>query len=518
MTDLFEAAAQAKAATSNLQPYTVSDLSQALKRTVESAFGLVRVRGEIAQPKLAGTGHLYLSLKDADAMLDAVCWRGTVSKLGIRPEHGMDVICTGRLTTYARNSRYQLVIETMELAGEGALLKLLEERKRRLAAEGLFDAARKRPLPHIPESIGIITSPSGAVIHDIMHRIEGRFPRHLMIWPVAVQGPGAAEQIAAAIEGFNRLEEEGDIPRPAILIVARGGGSLEDLMPFNEEIVVRAVAASHIPVISAVGHETDTTLCDFAADLRAPTPTAAAEFAVPVRAELVLRLSETTRRLQQGMYQAREGRRVFLSTLARGLSDPRRLVEGAAQALDDRAERLGQAMAAHLRAQHLHLARSAASLKHPQAQLATARHCLALLDERLRRGLPETVRERRYRLTKVDLPHPRARLATARQALDHYGHRAVRAATTLFKQSGGQYRSLSPRLSPASLERRTRRYHEGLDAAGRHLESLSYKRTLERGFVVVRGADGHAITQAAKLMAGQQVTLEFGDGERNATV
>ncbi len=448
MTDLFEAAAAAVTAaaakTGNLQPYTVGELSQALKRTVESAFGLVRVRGEIAQPKLAGTGHLYLSLKDADAVLDAVCWRGTVGRLGLRPEHGMDVICTGRLTTYARNSRYQLVIETMELAGEGALLKLLEDRKRRLAAEGLFDALRKKALPHIPESIGIVTSQSGAVIHDILHRLADRFPRHVMVWPVAVQGPGSAEQVAAAIEGFNRLEEAGDLPRPAVLIVARGGGSLEDLMPFNEEVVVRAVAASRIPVISAVGHETDTTLCDFAADLRAPTPTAAAEFAVPVRAELVQRLAGLDRRLAHGIFQAREGRRVYLATLTRALSDPRRLVEGSSQTLDDRAERLSQVVAAHVRAQRLHLDRSAASLKHPQAQLAAAGHRLEVLAAGLKRGGLDRIAAGRYRVAHVEVSHPRARLSAAAQALRHQTQRAARATGTARQHAEVGYRALGP--------------------------------------------------------------------------
>jgi exodeoxyribonuclease VII large subunit len=464
-------------AANNLQPYSVGELSQALKRTVESAFGLVRVRGEIAQPKLAATGHLYLSLKDADAVLDAVAWRGTVSKLGIKPEHGMDVICTGRLTTYAKNSRYQLVIETMELAGEGALLKLLEDRKRRLAAEGLFDPSRKQLLPHIPESIGVITSPSGAVIHDILHRLADRFPRHVMVWPVAVQGAGAAEQIAAAINGFNELEAEGDVPRPAVLIVARGGGSLEDLMPFNEEIVVRAIAASHIPVISAVGHETDHTLCDLVADLRAPTPTAAAEFAVPVRAELASRLREADRRLDQGIAQILENRRVFLQTLARGLSHPRRLIETASQTLDDRSERLHQVVIAYLRGKKLHLDRAGAGLK-----------------------------------------HPRTALAESRQALMHLQTRAVSAISNRRQHSATMFAALSPRLSPAPLQRKTARDRERFEAFGRHLESLSYKRTLERGFVVVRGPDGHPITQAAKVKPGQDVVIEFSDKTAKAKI
>lgn len=268
---------EAAAGPGNLPVLTVSELSFALKRTVEEAFGRVRVRGEISSFKRAASGHLYFSLKDADALIDAVVWRGTAGGFALRPEDGMEVIATGRLTTYPGRSRYQIVIESLELAGQGALLKLIEERRKKLEAEGLFDPARKRPLPYLPEVIGVVTSPTGAVIRDILHRLADRFPRHVLIWPVLVQGEGAAQQIAAAIAGFNRLAPGGAVPRPDLLIVARGGGSLEDLMAFNEEIVVRAAAASEIPLIAAVGHETDTTLIDFAADRRAPTPTAAAE-------------------------------------------------------------------------------------------------------------------------------------------------------------------------------------------------------------------------------------------------
>ncbi|HEV2302530.1 MAG TPA: exodeoxyribonuclease VII large subunit, partial [Stellaceae bacterium] len=266
----------------NVREYTVSELSFALKRSIEDNFAFVRVRGEISGFKRHSSGHCYLALKDAEAVLDAVVWRATALRLGLAPEDGMEVVCTGRLTTYPGRSKYQLVIETIELAGIGALLKLLEERRQRLAAEGLFAAERKKKPPFLPELIGIVTSPSGAVIRDILHRLNDRFPRRVLLWPAAVQGEGAAAQVAAAIEGFNSLPR-GGVPRPDLLIVARGGGSLEDLMPFNEEIVVRAAALSAIPLISAVGHETDTTLIDYASDVRAPTPTAAAEMAVPVR-------------------------------------------------------------------------------------------------------------------------------------------------------------------------------------------------------------------------------------------
>src|SRR5882762_858873 len=303
----------------NLPEYTVSELSMALKRRIEESFSYVRVRGEISGFKRHSSGHCYLALKDADAVLDAVCWRGTALRLTLKPEDGMEVVCTGRLTTFPGRSKYQLVLDTMELAGVGALLKLLEERKQRLAAEGLFAESRKRRLPFLPAVIGVVTSPSGAVIRDILHRLADRFPRHVLIWPVAVQGDGAAAQVAAAIAGFNAIASGGPIPRPDLLIVARGGGSLEDLMPFNEEIVVRAAAESTIPLISAVGHETDVTLIDFVADRRAPTPTAAAEMAVPVRAELIAEVASLARRTLACWARGQDARRTELRAAARAL-------------------------------------------------------------------------------------------------------------------------------------------------------------------------------------------------------
>ena len=266
---------------SNLLEFTVTTLSAALKRAVEDQFAFVRVRGEISGLKFHSSGHVYFDLKDDKAVLNAVIWRGNTARLKIRPEAGMEVICTGKLSTYAGSSRYQLIVEQVELAGLGALMAMLEERRKKLAAEGLFDASRKKKLPFLPDVIGVITSPTGAVIRDIMHRLEARFPRRVLLWPVAVQGDKAAAEIAAAITGFNAFGAH--LPKPDLIIVARGGGSVEDLMAFNEEAVVRAAAASMIALISAVGHETDTTLIDFAADIRAPTPTAAAELAVPVR-------------------------------------------------------------------------------------------------------------------------------------------------------------------------------------------------------------------------------------------
>ena len=280
----------------NLPEFSVSEISFHLKRIVEDAFPYVRVRGEISGFTEARSGHLYMALKDDKAVLDAVCWRGTVRSLGCRPEDGLEVVCTGKLTTYPGRSRYQLVIERMEPAGIGALMALLEERRRKLEAEGLFAEDRKRPLPFLPEVIGVVTSPTGAVIRDILHRLRDRFPRRVLIWPTLVQGEGAAEQIAAAIRGFNAFDGSGPAPRPDLLIVARGGGSIEDLWAFNEEVVVRAAAESEIPLISAVGHESDTTLIDHASDRRAPTPSAAAEMAVPVRRDLIDQVGELERR------------------------------------------------------------------------------------------------------------------------------------------------------------------------------------------------------------------------------
>ncbi|HUX80625.1 MAG TPA: exodeoxyribonuclease VII large subunit [Alphaproteobacteria bacterium] len=323
---------------STLPEYTVTELSLALKRTVETGFSRVRVKGEISGLKRHTSGHVYFALKDQDALLDAVCWRGSFQGLSLTPQEGMEVIATGRLTTYPGRSKYQIVVEGMELAGEGALLKLLEERKRKLAAEGLFDESRKKQLPFLPQLIGIITSPTGAVIQDMLHRLADRFPVSVLLWPVAVQGEGAAAQIAAAMRGFNTLQT-----KPDVLIVARGGGSLEDLWAFNEECVVRAVATSQIPVITAVGHETDVTLVDFAADKRAPTPTAAAEFAVPVRSQLAQNLlqygSQLTTRLEHtlSLYESR------LEALRRGLPPLGVWLDENMQKLDELFERLANA-------------------------------------------------------------------------------------------------------------------------------------------------------------------------------
>ena len=316
--------------------YTVSEISFAIKRTMEDAFARVRVRGEIFGCKRADSGHYYLSLKDENANLSAVCWKGVAAGLKVKPEDGLEVVAAGRITTFAGKSSYQLVIEQMEVAGAGALLKLLEERKQKFAAEGLFDPAHKKPIPFLPRIIGVVTSPAGAIIH----RVTDRFPVRIIVWPTLVQGEGAAEQIAAAVNGFNRLPADGPVPRPDLLIVARGGGSLEDLWCFNEEIVIRAVYDSEIPLISAVGHETDTMLIDFVSDLRAPTPTGAAEFAVPVKSELEARLLTLQSRLFSAGGRYLQERRNLLDGLKRGIPNLEQILFENMQKLDDRSERL----------------------------------------------------------------------------------------------------------------------------------------------------------------------------------
>src|SRR5947207_2327940 len=430
------ATAWGEPARGNLPEYTVSELSLALKRSVEENFSHVRVRGEISGFKRHGSGHCYFVLKDSDAALDAVCWRQTAIRLPIKPEDGMEVVCTGRLTTYPGRSKYQLVIDSIALAGIGALLKILEDRRQRLSAEGLFAAERKKNLPFLPEIIGIVTSPSGAVIRDILHRLADRFPRRVLIWPVAVQGEGAAAQIAAAIAGFNRLAPGGVVPRPDLLIVARGGGSLEDLMPFNEEIVVRAAAASAIPLISAVGHETDTTLIDHASDCRAPTPTAAAEMAVPVRLDLIAELGGKSARLSAGLARLFVERRLHLSGLARGLPDPLDLIGAAAQRLDDRAERLRLAADRNLRG---------------------ARHRLDLAAARLR---PEVL--------SADLDRTRARLSEVEPRLRGVMSRLIDRKHQLLDNFAGRLATHSER-------------HESL---------------LARGYVVVRDAVARVVTES----------------------
>lgn len=429
-------------------------MSKALKRALEGAFPAVRVRGEISGFTRAGSGHLYFSLKDADAVLDGVCWRGSAARLGLMPEDGMEVVVTGRITSYAPRSRYQIVVERMELAGEGALLKLLDDRRRKLAAEGLFDEDAKRKIPFLPEIIGVVTSPTGAVIRDILHRLEDRFPRRVLIWPVLVQGEAAADQVAAAIKGFNALVPGGKVPRPDVLIVARGGGSLEDLMAFNEEKVVRAAAASDIPLISAVGHETDTTLIDLAADVRAPTPTAAAEMAVPVRVDLVAGVMDAGGRMASAVSRLLGERRTHLAGLARGLPDLGRLLGEVSQRLDDWAERLKNS---------------------------------------LRVGI--VGRRSELRELAARLPHPRQRLALAESRLQAQGASLARAGGATLK------------------DRRAELRH-----AGSLLKSYSYKGVLERGFALIRDGNDQPVVSVKETSPGQDLTVQFKDGKAPVTV
>jgi exodeoxyribonuclease VII large subunit len=471
------AAAPASAApvpTSNVAEFSVSEIALALKRTVEEAFGLVRVRGEISGLKRAGSGHLYLALKDDRAVLDAVCWRGTLGKAAFTPEDGLEVICTGRLTTYPGRSKYQLVIERMEPAGVGALMALLEDRRRRLAAEGLFAPERKRPLPFLPEVVGVVTSPTGAVIRDILHRLEDRFPLRVVLWPVIVQGEGAAEQVAAAIRGFSALPPGGPVPRPDVLIVARGGGSIEDLWAFNEEVVVRAAAECSIPLVSAVGHETDTTLIDHAADRRAPTPTAAAELVVPVRRDLVAQLAGTAERQEHAMGAKLRELRERLAGLGRGLARPETTLHLATQRVDDLAERL--------------------RLRSPVA-------VAAMQVERLEaRGL---------RLAELAAD----RLRHAEGELECVGPRLVPALVTR------RVEELTPRLERErvglgrALKGRLERWNEGLEALARQIEALSHRRVLERGYAIVRArTDGRLVTRATGLGDEAELELAFADG------
>jgi len=337
MEDLFT---QIENNTPKLPEFTVSEISFEIKKFVENTFNRVRIKGEIFGGKRADSGHWYLSLKDENAMLSAVIWKGVASRLTFKPEDGLEVIATGKITTFAGKSSYQLVIDSLEIAGTGALLKLLEERKKKFAAEGLFDQSHKQKIPFLPETIGVVTSASGAVIRDIIHRVTDRFPSHILLWPAPVQGEGAAEKIAAAIEGMNNLPLDGPVRRPDVLIVARGGGSLEDLWPFNEEIVIRAVYNSKIPLISAVGHETDTMLIDYVSDLRAPTPTGAAEFAVPVRTELQARLLTLQSRMLSGITHYLSERKNILTGLGRGIPNLSQILQENRQKFDDRIERL----------------------------------------------------------------------------------------------------------------------------------------------------------------------------------
>ncbi|HWA60113.1 MAG TPA: exodeoxyribonuclease VII large subunit [Caulobacteraceae bacterium] len=441
---------------SNAQAYSVSELAFALKRTIEDAYGFVRVRGELSKVTFHSNGHVYLDIKDERASIAGVIWKGTVRSLAIRPQTGLEVIVTGRLTTYPGRSQYQLVIETMAPAGVGALLAQLEKLKAKLAAEGLFAPERKTPLPSMPAVVGVITSPTGAVIRDILHRIRDRWPCRVIVWPVVVQGDQAAHQVRTAIEGFSNLAPGGPVPRPDVVIVARGGGSVEDLWPFNDEALARAAAASRIPLISAVGHETDTTLIDFVSDRRAPTPTAAAELATPVFMDLAAAVADYGRRLTQCGGHVVEVRRTRLAAAARGLPRPTDLLAIATQRLDIASGRLGAALQRNVSA-------------HARDHAAVA--------GRLRPGL---------------LQRP-------------------------IQVGQDRLAGLGQRLEPG-VRRGLERAAERLDALDKLRQSLNPDGPLKRGFARVHHADGRLVRSALSLDPGELVTMKFADGDKAAIV
>ncbi len=432
----------------NVPVFSVGELSVAIKNAIEGGFRHIRVRGELSGFKRAASGHLYFALKDSNAVLDGVCWKGSAGRLGMDPQDGMEVIVTGRMTTYGGRSKYQIIVETMELAGQGDLLKMLEERRNRLAKEGLFDPENRQELPWLPNVIGVVTSPTGAVIRDILHRIADRFPSHVMVWPVLVQGETAARQITAAIEGFNKLGDDGKLPRPDVIIVARGGGSLEDLWAFNEENVVRAAAASQIPLISAIGHETDTTLIDFAADKRAPTPSAAAEMAVPVRLDLAGHVTENSRRMTAALKRTLGNHRKHLAALSRGLPHPARITDEAAQRLDDWVERFVNSLRFGLQRRTERLSGLTSRLRSPAGMIEGAQQDLMV-----------------------------------------------------------QWRALNKTFDTVLTHHTTRFAHTAA-----LLDSYSYRRTLDRGFALVRDGRGKTMRRAADITAGMALNLEFSDG------
>ncbi len=528
------------AAPTNIPEYSVSEISGAVKRTLEGAFGRVRVRGEITEYKRYPSGHMYFSLKDEGGKIKGVVWKGAVSRLGLVPENGVEVIATGRVSAYGERSDYQLIVETMAYAGAGALLARIEMLRVRLTAEGLFDAGRKRALPMLPAVIGVVTSAQGAVLQDIRTTLTRRFPRPLLVWPVPVQGEGAAERIARAIAGFDRLPAPG-VPRPDVLIVARGGGSLEDLMAFNDEAVVRAAATCRIPLISAVGHETDHTLIDFASDRRAPTPTAAAELAVPSRDALVALLVGEGTRLAAGLRRLTQEQRLRLGRAERGLPDPHALMAARAArvhraavqlpnlpallaaehlAVNGRAARARLALPNLVRARRAALVQARQALPDLPALAAAARLLIDGRASRLRLALPALVRARRTALMQAErgFPAPHT-VTTRRQGRLQLAHAQLGAALRhAIERQRAQGLRTTVRLQPAPLLAGLREAAARLAGSAGRLQAVSPLAVLARGYALVTGPDGHAITAAADAISGQAVTIRFTDGVRPATI
>ncbi|TAJ33408.1 exodeoxyribonuclease VII large subunit [Bosea sp. (in: a-proteobacteria)] len=492
----------------NAPEWSVSDLSGALKRTIEDSFGFVRVRGEISGYRgPVSSGHVYFSLKDANAKIDAVIWKGVFARLKTRPQEGLEVIATGKITTFAGKSSYQIVIDSLEPAGIGALMALLDERRKRLAAEGLFAEERKRAIPYLPRVIGVVTSPTGAVIRDILHRLEDRFPRHVLVWPVRVQGETSAAEVANAITGFNALAEQGRIPRPDVLIVARGGGSLEDLMGFNEEVVVRAAADSRIPLVSAVGHETDWTLIDHAADLRAPTPTGAAEKVVPVRAELMASIADLARRHAGAMRRLSDRRRGDLRALARALPGPEAVLSGPRQRLDLAATRLAPALARNARAHEIQLQNVARRLAEnsPRVRLARLRAELAGFGRVLAAARSNAVTAERTRIATE-----RARI----EVLDTRMRNALAQSLLRRRERSAQIAERGQRAFAQALAKRTER----LASLWALIRSLGPAAVLARGYALIRDESGALVRGVAQAEPGRLLDVQVSDGHFGAIV
>ncbi len=521
-----------EAVASNIPEYTVAEISGAVKRTLEGAFGRVRVRGEITELKAYPSGHIYFSLKDEGGKIAGIVWKSAVRQLGLAPENGVEVIATGKVTAYGDRSNYQIIVERMEYAGAGAMLARIETLRLRLAAEGLFDAARKRALPLLPEVIGVVTSERGAVIQDILTTLRRRFPRHVLLWPAPVQGDAAAERITAAIQGFPHVR-----PRPDVLIVARGGGSLEDLMAFNDEAVARAAAASPIPLISAVGHETDTTLIDFAADRRAATPTAAAELAVPSRSQLAADLQQSAARLSGGVGRMLQEDRLALERAARSLPDLPGALGHARLRVDDRGQRLVMALPNLLAARQAALAQAGRGLPDLPAVTGAARLRVEDRGQRLHLALPNLLAARRAALHRAQsgMPDLRASARGARHRLDgvaallpaalphtlaarRHGlalaashlRSGLRHAVALQAASGGR---VLPRMSAALVQGRLRELQVRVHALGQRLESVSHHGVLARGYAAVFDRAGAPVTGAREVTPGMALRIAFADGE-----